>query len=129
MDAFYDFVIDIEIRRFGIQQLDRWNNICSVGSKEKCEGAVAHGGRIIPLKDLRVLTGMNLPTQLEVARLEELSLLENALSKVPLNSQIGTSDTNVTIFKSVGIALEDVVVSCAAYEFAISQVVGQGITL
>ena len=29
MDAFYDFVIDIEIRRFGIQQLDKWNDNCA----------------------------------------------------------------------------------------------------
>jgi len=62
---------------------------CSVGSNEECKGAVVHRGRVIPLEDLRVLTGMNLPTQLEVAQLENLFHLESALSKIPLNSQIG----------------------------------------
>jgi len=60
---------------------------CSLGSKEECVGAVVRGDRIFTFNDLRGLTGMKLPAQLEVAELPDPSVLERALVKI--GSQVG----------------------------------------
>jgi len=60
---------------------------CSLGSKEECVGAVVRGDRIITFNDLRGLTGLKLPAQLEVAELPDPSVLERVLAKI--GSQVG----------------------------------------
>jgi len=60
---------------------------CSLGSKEECVGAVVRGDRIITFNDLRGLTGLKLPAQLEVAGLPDPSVLERVLAKI--GSQVG----------------------------------------
>jgi 2-keto-4-pentenoate hydratase/2-oxohepta-3-ene-1,7-dioic acid hydratase in catechol pathway len=68
---------------------------CSIGSRERSKGAIVHGNRIIPFEDLRDMTGTDLPTELQVSQLTDLSLLENALSKARLNSGIGLPSDSV----------------------------------
>jgi 2-keto-4-pentenoate hydratase/2-oxohepta-3-ene-1,7-dioic acid hydratase in catechol pathway len=66
---------------------------CSIGSKEECEGAILHGSRVVTFKDLSALTGMNLPTKLEIAQLSDTSPVEKALSKI--GSQVGRPSDGV----------------------------------
>jgi len=66
---------------------------CSLGGKEECVGAVVRGDRIITFNDLRGLTGMKLPAQLEVGELPDPSVLERALAII--GSQVGEGSGGV----------------------------------
>ena len=62
---------------------------CSLGTKEDCKAAVIQRGRAVALQDLSELTGTDLPTKLEVARLVDNHNIGAALSRVQEGSQIG----------------------------------------
>jgi len=62
---------------------------CSLGTKEDCKAAVIQSGRAVALQDLSELTGTDLPTKLEVARLADNHNIEAALSRVQEGRQIG----------------------------------------